>query len=485
MRARSGAEALKALLHQEFAIILMDVAMPEMDGYETAELIRRRESSRYTPIIFITANVKSDTHIVRGYSVGAVDYLFKPFVPEVLLWKVAVFVDLYTKRQIVSDSTDALKRAYDDMEHQVEERTSELAATNHSLEAEVAERQSVELQRTQGLEREHRGSLEAEAMNRLKDEFLATLSHELRTPLNAILGWADILQKGPRDHATIDRGLRVIRRNAEAQAHLVADMMDVSSIIGGRLTLKLELVSLRTVIEAALEAVEPAVEAKCITIDTAFADLEPVIADRDRLQQILWNLLSNAIKFTPKDGRVRVELRAHLGDVVVTVADSGQGIDPAFLPLVFDRFTQADGSVTRVHWGLGLGMAIVRHLVELHGGLVTAASEGKDRGATFTVTLPVGASPGWDPIPRTDGIALAIAPPAAVLGGRALINAQAETPSRSTRLRRETRGGVKALMPEAHSDAVGSAGCVARRSSPIVRSRREQRANGKNPTNDA
>ena len=191
--ARSGAEALKALLQQEFALILMDVMMPDMDGYETAELIRRRESSRYTPIIFITANVRSDTHIVRGYSVGAVDYLFKPFVPEVLLWKVAVFIDLYTKQQAVNDSTDALKRAYDDMEHRVEERTSELAATNHSLEAEIVERRSVELQRTQGLEREHRGSLEAEAMNLVKDEFLATLSHELRTPLNAILGWTKIL----------------------------------------------------------------------------------------------------------------------------------------------------------------------------------------------------------------------------------------------------------------------------------------------------
>ena len=405
VRARSGAEALKALLHQEFAIILMDVAMPEMDGYETAELIRRRESSRYTPIIFITANVKSDTHIVRGYSVGAVDYLFKPFVPEVLLWKVAVFVDLYTKRQVVNDSTDALKRAYDDMEQRVEERTSELAATNHSLEAEVAERHSVELERTQLLEREQRGSLEAQAMIRLKDEFLATLSHELRTPLNAILGWTHILETGARDNATIDRATRVIKRNAQAQAHLVEDMMDASCIIGGRLTLNLELVNVRSVIEAALEAVEPAVDAKGIAIETVFGDLAPIIADRGRLQQIMWNLLSNAIKFTPKDGRVRVELQAHAGDIVVTVADSGQGIDAAFLPHVFDRFTQADGSFTRLHWGLGLGMAIVRHLVELHGGHVTAASDGKDQGATFTVTLPVGASPGWDPTPRTDGTA--------------------------------------------------------------------------------
>ena len=179
-------------------------------------------------------------------------------------------------------------------------------------------------------------------------------------------------------------------------------MMDVSCIIGGRLTLKLELVSLRAVLEAALEAVEPAVDAKRITIETVFADLAPIIADRDRLQQVMWNLLSNAIKFTPKDGRVRVELRAHAGDIVVTIADSGQGIDPAFLPHVFDRFTQADGSATRVHWGLGLGMAIVRHLVELHGGRVIAASGGKDQGATFTVTLPVGASPGWEPPPMPD-----------------------------------------------------------------------------------
>ena len=405
VRAQSGAEALKALLRQEFALILMDVSMPDMDGYETAELIRRRESSRYTPIIFITANLKSDTHIVRGYSVGAVDYLFKPFVPEVLLWKVAVFVDLYTKRQIVNDSTDALKRAYHDMEHRVEERTSELAASNHTLEAEVAERRSVEVERTALLEREQRGSFEARAMNRLKDEFLATLSHELRTPLNAILGWTHILETGAPDKATIDRGLRVIKRNAQAQAHLVADMMDVSSIIGGRLTLKLELMSLRPVIEAALEAVEPAVAAKCITVETVIGDMAPILADRERLQQIMWNLLSNAIKFTPKNGRVRVELREDAGDIVVTVSDSGQGIDPLFLPYVFDRFSQADGSFTRVHWGLGLGMAIVRHLVELHGGRVTAASDGKDQGATFTVTLPVGASPGWERSSRLDGSA--------------------------------------------------------------------------------
>ena len=402
VRARSGAEALRAVLRQEFALILMDVAMPDLDGYETAELIRRRERSRYTPIIFLTANVKSDTHVFRGYSVGAVDYLFKPFVPEVLLSKVAVFVELYTKRQTIKESADALKHAYDEMEQRVEERTSELAETNRSLEAEMAERQRIEIERAQLLEREQRARLDAQAMNRLKDEFLATLSHELRTPLNAILGWAHILQVGRRDDASVDRATRVIKNNAQAQAQLVADILDVSRIIGGKLNLHLGLVSLRTVIEAALESVQPAADAKGIVVNTVFDEVAPIVADRGRLQQVMWNLLSNAIKFTPKEGHVRIEVQAQGGDVVVTVADSGQGIDPDFLPHVFERFTQADSSFSRLHAGLGLGMAIVRHLVELHGGSVKAASDGKDQGATFTVSIPFGVRPPEGALPEIE-----------------------------------------------------------------------------------
>ena len=257
-----------------------------------------------------------------------------------LLSKVAVFVELYTKRQAIKESADALKRAYDEMERRVEERTSELAATNRSLEAEMAERQRVEIERTQLLEREQRARLEAQAMNRLKDEFLATLSHELRTPLNAILGWTHILEVGSRDNAAVDRATRVIKKNAQAQAQLVADILDVSRIIGGKLDLHLGLVSLRTVIEAALETVQPAADAKGIAVDTVFGDVAPIIGDRDRLQQVMWNLLSNAIKFTPKEGRVRIEVQAQARDIVVTITDSGQGIDPTFLPHVFERFTR-------------------------------------------------------------------------------------------------------------------------------------------------
>ena len=388
--AQSGADALRAVLREEFALILMDVAMPGLDGYETAEMIRRRERSRHTPIIFLTANVQSDAHVFKGYSVGAVDYLFKPFIPDVLLSKVAVFVELFTKRQAIKESADALRRAYAEMEQRVETRTNELAEANRSLETEIAERRRVEVERAELLEREQLARLEAQAINRMKDEFLATLSHELRTPLNAILGWTHILEVGSRDEASVERATRIIKNNAQLQAQLVADILDVSRIIGGKLNLHLGLVSLRAVIEAALEAVQPAADAKAIVVDTVFGDVEPIVADRDRLQQIMWNLLSNAIKFTPREGRVRIEVQADARDIVVTVADSGQGIDPEFLPHVFERFTQADSSFARQHGGLGLGMAIVRHLVELHGGSVSAASAGKDQGATFTVSLPLG-----------------------------------------------------------------------------------------------
>ena len=388
VRASSGAEALKAVLRDDFALILMDVAMPGMDGYETVELIRGRERSRHTPIIFLTANLKSETHVFRGYSVGAVDYLFKPFVPEVLLSKVAVFVELYNKRQAIKDASDALKHAYDELERRVDERTEQLARTNQSLREEMAERRRVELERLQLLESEQRARLEAQRLNRMKDEFLATLSHELRTPLNAILGWSHLLEVGPKDTAHVVRAMRAIKNSAQAQAQIVADILDVSRIISGNLILHLGPVSLTSIIDAVLEAVQPAATAKAIEISTAFEELPPVIVDQDRVQQVMWNLLSNAIKFSPRGGRVRIETRVAGDDVVVVVADSGQGIEPSFLPYVFERFTQEDGSAARQHGGLGLGMAIVRHLVELHGGSVSVESPGKDQGATFTVLLP-------------------------------------------------------------------------------------------------
>ena len=400
VRAISGRAALKEVLGRDFALILLDVAMPDLDGYETAELIRGRERSRQTPIIFLTANYRSDSHVFRGYSVGAVDYLFKPFSPEILRSKVSVFVELYQKREALTRQTQALLHAQEELEQRVRARTRELAEANDSLRAEVEERKRIEADRLALLQSEQNARAHAETMNRMKDEFLATLSHELRTPLNAILGWSHLLTSGKSDGAMVERAISVIRNNAMAQSQLIEDILDVSRIIGGKLRLNLGPVQLRHVIEAALDSVSPAAQAKAIHIERQIDDVETISGDSDRLQQVVWNLLSNAVKFTSREGRVTVRLFRRDQDIVLSVEDTGIGISPDFLPYVFDRFTQADGTATRRHGGLGLGMAIVRHLAELHGGTVRADSAGENKGATFTLVLPM-----WVDVERSTQIA--------------------------------------------------------------------------------
>ncbi len=389
VRAHSGREALREVLRTDFALILLDVTMPDLDGYETAGLIRRRERSRDTPIIFLTANHRSDLHLFRGYSVGAVDYLFKPFSPEILQSKVAVFVELFLKRAALKRQAEALQHARDELEERVRARTRELAAVNDSLRAEIAERMRIERERVALLEREQAARASAESVNRMKDEFLATLSHELRTPLNAIMGWAHLLTSGKADAAMTQRALSVIQNNALAQSQLIEDILDVSRIIGGKLRLNLTSVRLVEIVEAALDSVAPAADAKGIAIDQSLEPVAPIVGDRDRLQQVIWNLLSNGVKFTPRGGRVTIRMHRRADSVEIAVEDTGIGISPEFLPYVFDRFTQADGSATRRHGGLGLGMAIVRHLVELHGGTVSAESAGENHGATFIARLPL------------------------------------------------------------------------------------------------
>jgi PAS domain S-box-containing protein len=255
---------------------------------------------------------------------------------------------------------------------------------------DISDRREEERKRLSLLAREQEARQDAESANRLKDEFLATLSHELRTPLNAIIGWAHLLRTGTLDEATAARALETIDRNAKAQNQLINDILDVSRIITGKLHLTLQPVDPGAVMEAALDTVRPTAAAKQIHIE---ASLEPdagtVSGDPDRLQQVVWNLLSNAIKFTPKGGKVEVRLRRVDSEALIVVADSGPGISPEFLPHVFERFRQGDASTTRSHVGLGLGLAIVRHLVELHGGTVEASSEGEGKGSTFTVRLPL------------------------------------------------------------------------------------------------
>jgi signal transduction histidine kinase/ActR/RegA family two-component response regulator len=245
-------------------------------------------------------------------------------------------------------------------------------------------------QRSALLDRERAARAEAELANRMKDQFLMTVSHELRTPLTAIYGWARMLLTGEIRPDQTPRALQAIERNAQAQTQLVNDLLDVSRAISGKLRLNVRPVDLADVMAAAVASIEPAANAKGIRIETRVeADVGPISADRDRLQQVLWNLLSNAVKFTSAEGRITIDVRRQGSSVEISVADTGTGIDPEFLPYVFDRFRQAEGGTTRQHGGLGLGLAIVRHLVELHGGTVTAESGGPGCGALFRIVLPV------------------------------------------------------------------------------------------------
>jgi PAS domain S-box-containing protein len=255
---------------------------------------------------------------------------------------------------------------------------------------DITERKRAESEREQLLAGEQSARAEAEAANRMKDEFLATLSHELRTPLNAMLGWTQLLRTRKFDQTTIQRALETIDRNTKSLAQLIEDVLDVSRIITGKLRLNIRPVALVSVIQAAIETVAPASEAKNIQIEPILDhSAGAVLGDANRLQQVVWNLLSNAVKFTPKGGRVAIILERSNSQIQIKVSDTGQGISPDFLPYVFERFRQADGATTRSHGGLGLGLAIVRHLVELHGGTACAESEGEGKGATFIVTLPL------------------------------------------------------------------------------------------------
>jgi signal transduction histidine kinase/response regulator RpfG family c-di-GMP phosphodiesterase len=550
VKASSGDEALRYLLENDVAVILLDVHMPGIDGLETAALIRGREKSRGVPIIFITADSTGHRHIERGYALGAVDYILKPVEPEVLRAKVAVFVELFKKTKEIERQAALLREKNLELENanlqrlgmlielgqelaaerdparvleqfsaaarhivgaehagvgvlgaggderllhffasdmegsewtnaaeplpdeglcgrllrdgrplrlsrrdgtlplkelpssrpaarsflgapilhsggvvgwlyltdkldsaefnEADERLAVTLATqvavsyenarlyteaqSHAaaLQQEVAERKQAEQARAQLLVREQAARAEAERANRVKDEFLATLSHELRTPLTAILGWSRMLRTGQLDEAMRARALETIERNAYSQSQLIDELLDVSRIVTGKLTLSSRPVELLPVVEAAIDSIRPTADAKSVSLDVL---LDPaagkVSGDPSRLQQVIWNLFSNAVKFTPSGGRVSVRLERDGASARITVSDTGVGIDPQLIPYIFDRFRQADGSTTREHGGLGLGLAIVRHLVELHGGTARASSEGRGRGATFTVILPL------------------------------------------------------------------------------------------------
>jgi signal transduction histidine kinase/DNA-binding response OmpR family regulator len=564
VRASSGEEALRFLLDDDAAVILLDVHMPSISGLETAALIRGRERTRGVPIIFLTAYSAGDLSVSQGYSLGAVDYIIKPIDPEALMSKVAVFVELYRKTEQIKRQADQLREQNIELENANLQRLARLidlgqrlaaerdpervlerfcdaareimgarfatvgileddgGGLRHffssgldreiavkagvpqacqrilkerfagarslrlpgvnglrippeqtpvksfvgasilrqglrqgrqesamaepqdyaaergpvagwlflaekigapafseaderftvtltqavvfyenarlyadlqrhatALEQEIADRKRAESERAEMLSRAQAARAEAEEANRLKDEFLATVSHELRAPLNAMLGWVTLAREGRLDETGKERALETVERNARTQKKLVDDLLDVSSIITNNLSLDLEPTNLASVIESAVESVRLAAEAKGVRLQT---DLDPMTdmfrLDRNRFQQVIWNLVHNAVKFTPSGGAVKVRLKYLSGHAEIEVIDTGIGIAPEFLPYVFDRFRQADGSITRRHGGLGLGLAIVRSLVEMHDGSVEVESDGLGKGATFRITIP-------------------------------------------------------------------------------------------------
>jgi signal transduction histidine kinase/ActR/RegA family two-component response regulator len=315
----------------------------------------------WTPVFWLSADIK----IVTAAASVATAVLLPPLVPRVL--------HMVELARVSEERRQALARASGELERRVLERT---AALNASLEREQALRAT------------------AEAANRTKEEFLATVSHELRTPLNAIMGWAEILQRTEPTPEQTTHGITAIARNARAQARVVDDLLDVARIASGKLTLDWKTVELAPVVHAALEIVRPAADARAITVhDDSGDEALMVRGDPARLQQITWNLLSNAVKFTPEGGRIDVRVERSASHARIVVTDTGIGFDAAFTPYLFDRFTQADSSTTRPFAGLGLGLAISRHLVELHGGSITAKSEGSGKGATFTVEIPLARDP--------------------------------------------------------------------------------------------
>jgi signal transduction histidine kinase len=371
VRASSGDDALRFLLRDEAAVILLDVRMPVIDGLETAALIRSRECMRAIPIIFLTAfDSGGAAHIARGYALGAVDYITKPINPEALKSKVAVFVELYRK-------TEQIKQLYSDLQRHAA-----------ALEQEIVDRKRAEKERVESLLRAQAAQAEAEKANRLKDEFLATVSHELRAPLTSMLGWVMLVRRERLNKERKERALEIIERNARAQKNLVDDLLDVSCIGAGNFSLDIEPTALASVIESAVESIRPEAEAKRVRLQKS---LDPAVhlfeIDPNRFQQVIWNLVQNAVKFTPAGGAVEVRLSYLNGQAEIEVIDTGVGIAPEFLPFVFDRFRQANGSITRKHGGLGLGLAIVRSLVEMHGGTVEVESAGPGQGSTFRITL--------------------------------------------------------------------------------------------------
>jgi signal transduction histidine kinase len=344
LEAGTGADAMRLIEQRDPRLVVLDVHLPDRDGWSICRDLKADPKTASILVLQVSATFVTDRDRVRALDGGADACLTEPLEGPVL---VATVRALLRARKAEDALRDALAR----------EQTARSTAEN---------------------------------ANRSKDEFLALLSHEVRTPLGAILSWVTLLRQHHVDANVLAQGLEAIERNARVQVKLIEDLLDVSRIVTGKLRLDLAVIDLALLIEGALESVRPAAIAKGIRVDT-FLDpaLGSMLGDPTRLQQVLWNLVSNAVKFTPKGGWIEIRAERRDSLVVVEFTDSGQGVDAAFLPFIFDRFRQADSSTTRREGGLGLGLAIVRHIIELHGGTVEVQSDGIGQGSTFLVRLPV------------------------------------------------------------------------------------------------
>ena len=392
------AAALGSLASSTPETVLLDLSLPDSFGLETLE--RWQQAAPRLPVIVLTGS-DDEALAVTAVREGAQDYLVKGRIDGELL---AQAIRYAIERKRVQED---LRLVNDELERRVEARTAELRDSNQLLQNEIAERALAQQQAAELLQREQEARQMVESANRSKDEFLAILSHELRTPLNAILGWSEILRAGEPSRSEVREGIEVIERNARAQARLVEDVLEVSRIICGKVRLRVGPVDLSSVIDAALASARPAATVKGVSLRRVVDDLSaPVPGDADRLQQVVWNLLTNAIKFTPAGGTVTIRAAQANAQASIEVVDTGLGIKADFLPFVFDRFRQFDGSSTRSHGGLGLGLSITRHLVEMHGGYISARSDGDGKGAAFLVLLPVSAAafaPGTESPSRRNG----------------------------------------------------------------------------------
>ena len=467
IEAATGEDALRLSGAEHPDLVLLDVNLPDIHGFDVARQMKAAELTRNTPILHLSASSIRPEDRVSGLAAGADAYLVEPVDPGELVANIQALLRLRNAETglqrtsailaaVVESSplgiavfdgefilrwNPAAERLFGiaagdvegramtaipwppflarhrdvaarigqgeaiapiEYEYQRQDGTKVdvamfAAPLAHSggyvaLFEDISSRKRFERERSEWLVRERQARTEAEYANRLKDEFLATLSHELRTPLNAILGWLMMLRQETIDAEKRTHALQVIERNARAQQQIINDILEVAQIVRGQLRLDMQAVDLAAAVETAIESVRPAAAAKRQTIALDVPPLSAIVsADPARVQQILWNLLSNATKYTPRDGRIDVTVHVGAADAEITIRDNGIGIAPETLPHVFERFRQGDAGPTREYGGLGLGLAIVRHLAEMHGGSVRAASEGLGHGAAFTLVLPLAA----------------------------------------------------------------------------------------------